>query len=254
MPQSVTIFREESRADANVDRRCSSRRPRAACSTARSGRAGGNALEAASTRPVLRRPPTRRCAVGPGSHLTHCERLAGSERACRHVESRVRASLRAQTPEADPRRLSGTDTEGDHDRPPLLRAARKQFRDGVVPAERRGAPRAFAPAGDLTRACPGDASGRNPRRGRRSSCSPRRKYVRRFLAQSAPARRRNQSATARRAIAGRLLEGATVSDGPAAANAPRVQGPSVFAYRFDWTRSPTCLGRRSREYASARRT
>jgi para-nitrobenzyl esterase len=176
--------------------------------------------EQSTADPALRR--------GPGSQqlLRH---LAGSELAgMTHAE--IAAFLRAQTPEAILAAYPETDSEGDHSG---FYELPQQFRDGVVlPGVE--APAAFA-SGDYARVPVILGTNRDESKIFMFASS---KHVRRFL--RIP-RLRDADHYYREASYRSRFWKAYGVDEPAAAMR-RAQGPSVYAYRFDWDEEPTVLG------------
>ena len=171
--------------------------------------------------PALRR--------GPGSQQL-LQRLAGSERLAGMTNAEIAAFLRAQTPEAILGAYPETDSEGDHTG---FYELPQQFRDGVVLPSVES-PAAFA-AGDYTRVPVILGTNRDEYKIFMFASS---KYVRRFL--RIP-RLRDADHYYREASYRSRFWKAYGVDEPAAAMR-RVQGPSVFSYRFDWDEEPSVFG------------
>ncbi len=171
-------------------------------------------------------PAVRR---GPGSHHL-LERLAGRERVAGMTHAEIAAFLRAQTPDAILRAYPETDSEGDHTG---FYEFPQHFRDGVV-LPRVEAPAAFV-SGAYHRVPVIVGTNRDEAKLFMFASS---KYVRRFL--GVP-RLRDESAYQREASYRSRFWKAFGADEPAAAMR-RVQGTSVYAYRFDWDEEPSILG------------
>jgi para-nitrobenzyl esterase len=165
---------------------------------------------------------------GPGSHEL-VARLLG-ERAAGKSNAEIVAFLRAQTPEAVLLAYPETDSEGDHTG---FYELPQQFRDGVV-LPRVEVPAAFA-AGDYNRVPVIFGTNRDEAKLFMFASS---KYVRRFL--RVP-RLRDEDHYDREASYRSRFWKAFGVDEPAAAMR-RAQGPSVYAYRFDWDEEPSVLG------------
>jgi len=224
-PNSVTIF-GESAGGRNVVALLQSPPARGLFHGAivQSGGTRSSGLDEAEQQtadPVLRR--------GPGSHQL-LQRLAGSDRAAGMSNAEVAAFLRAQTPEAILGAYPETDSEGDHTG---FFELPQQFRDGVVLPDVE-APAAFA-SGDYNRVPVILGTNRDEAKIFMFASS---KYVRRFL--RIP-RLRDADQYFREASYRSRFWKAYGVDEPAAAMR-RVQGPSVFAYRFDWDEEPSVLG------------
>jgi para-nitrobenzyl esterase len=182
---------------------------------------GLDEAEQSTADPSLRR--------GPGSQEL-LVRLVGRERLARMTNAEVAAFLRAQTPDAILRAYPETDSEGDHTG---FYELPQQFRDGVVlPAV--DAPAAFA-SGDYTRVPVIIGTNRDEFKLFMAASS---KYVRRFL--GVPRLRDAEHYEREASYRSRFWKAYGV-DEPAAAMR-RVQGPSVYAYRFDWDEEPRVLG------------
>ena len=171
--------------------------------------------------PALRR--------GPGSHQL-LQRLAGSKRLSGMTNAEIAAFLRAQTPAAILAAYPETDSEGDHTG---FYELPQQFRDGVVLPSIES-PAAFA-QGDYTRVPVILGTNRDEFKIFMFAST---KYVRRFL--RIP-RLRDADHYYREASYRSRFWKAYGVDEPAAAMR-RVQGPSVFAYRFDWDEEPSVFG------------
>jgi para-nitrobenzyl esterase len=173
--------------------------------------------------------PDRALRRGPGSqqlllHLLGRERLAGMSNA------EIAAFLRAQTPEAILSAYPETDSEGDHTG---FYELPQQFRDGVV-LPSSDAPAAFA-SGDYARVPVILGTNHDEAKLFMFASS---KYVRRFL--KIPRLRDEVAYQSEASYRSRFWKAYGV-DEPAAAMR-RVQGPSVYAYRFDWDEEPSVFG------------
>ncbi|TMA36097.1 MAG: carboxylesterase family protein [Deltaproteobacteria bacterium] len=177
--------------------------------------------ERVTTVPVVRFGPTS------GDLLLH---LLGKETLARMSLAEIAEFLRAQTAAQLLAAYPETDAEGDHtgfyDIP-------QQFRDGVVlPAVE--APAAFA-SGDYARVPVIWGTNRDEAKLFMFASS---KHIRRFL--GIP-RLRDEAGYEREAQYRSRFWKAYGVDEPAAAMR-RVQGPSVYAYRFDWDEQPVVFG------------
>jgi para-nitrobenzyl esterase len=166
---------------------------------------------------------------GPGSQEL-VERLLGRAKAAGMSNAEIAAYLRAQTPEAILAAYPETDSEGDHTG---FYELPQQFRDGVVLPSAE-APAAFA-AGDYHHVPVILGTNKDEFKLFMAASS---KYVRRFV--GIP-RLRDPEHYQREASYRSRFWKAFGADEPAAAMR-RVQGPSVYAYRFDWDEEPTVLG------------
>jgi para-nitrobenzyl esterase len=182
---------------------------------------GLDEAEQSTADPALRR--------GPGSHQL-LQRLAGSERLAGMTNAEIAAFLRAQTPDAILGAYPETDSEGDHTG---FFEMPQQFRDGVVLPSVE-APAAFA-SGDYNRVPVILGTNRDEAKLFMFASS---KHVRRFL--GIPRLRDEESYEREARYRSRFWKAYGV-DEPAAAMR-RVQGPSVFAYRFDWDEEPSVFG------------
>jgi para-nitrobenzyl esterase len=171
-------------------------------------------------------PSVRR---GPGSHEM-VRRVAGGDGLAGKSHAEIAAFLRAQTADAILRAYPETDSEGDHTG---FFELPQQFRDGVV-LPNVETPAAFA-AGDYHRVPVILGTNRDEAKLFMFASS---KHVRRFL--RIP-RLRDAEGYEREARYRSRFWKAYGVDEPAAAMR-RVQGPSVFAYRFDWDEQPSVLG------------
>jgi para-nitrobenzyl esterase len=171
--------------------------------------------------PALRR--------GPGSHQL-LERLLGREKLAGMSNAAIAAYLRAQTPETILKAYPETNSEGDHTG---FYELPQQFRDGVV-LPTVDAPAAFA-AGDYNRVPVILGTNHDESKIFMFASS---KYVWRFL--GIPRLRDAESYYREASYRSRFWKAYGV-DEPAAAMR-RVQGPSVYAYRFDWDEEPSVFG------------
>jgi para-nitrobenzyl esterase len=225
-PDSVTIF-GESAGGRNVVALLQVRAARGLFHGAivESGGTRSGTLEEAEA--VTAAAPFERRGPSSGDVVA---KLVGAERLAHMSRAEVAAFLRAQTPEqllaAYPENGKEGDRAGFYDLP-------QQFRDGVVlPAT--DAPAAFV-AGNYTRVPVIIGSNRDEAKLFMFASS---QHVRRFL--GIP-RLRDAEAYQREATYRSRFWKAYGVDEPAAAMR-RVQGPSVFAYRFDWDEQPTIVG------------
>jgi para-nitrobenzyl esterase len=224
-PESVTIFGESAGA-RNVVALLQSPRARGLFHGAivQSGGTRSSGLDEAEQQTAdaaLRR--------GPGSHQL-LERLLGREKVASMTNAQIAAFLRAQTPEAILLAYPETDSEGDHTG---FYELPQQFRDGVV-LPKAETPAAFA-AGDYNRVPVIFGTNHDESKLFMFASS---KHVRRFL--GIP-RLRDADQYQREASYRSRFWKAYGADEPAAAMR-RVQGPSVYAYRFDWDEEPSILG------------
>ncbi|MGH7336919.1 MAG: carboxylesterase family protein, partial [Myxococcota bacterium] len=156
--------------------------------------------------------------------------LLGRERLARMTHPEIAAFLRAQSPEAILRAYPETDTEGDHTG---FFELPQHFRDGVV------LPEALVPAalasGDYARVPVILGTTRDEYKLFMFASS---KHVARTL--GVPRLRDAEQYEREASYRSRFWKASGV-DEPAAAMR-RVQGPSVYAYRFDWDEEPSVLG------------
>jgi para-nitrobenzyl esterase len=208
--------------------RCSSRRPRA-------GSFHGAIVESGGTRSsgldeAEQQTADPRCAAGPGSHQLPRTPRRVREKLAGMSNAEIAAYLRAQTPETILKAYPETNSEGDHTG---FYELPQQFRDGVV-LPTVDAPAAFA-AGDYNRVPVILGTNHDESKIFMFASS---KYVRRFL--GIPRLRDAESYYREASYRSRFWKAYGV-DEPAAAMR-RVQGPSVYAYRFDWDEEPSVFG------------